>query len=392
MALVPAPITVPPSPLSFVDLAPEMRLTIYKQLFKRSDTINLIINEQGNVEHDRGDNLHDKLLVQLLATHSTIYQEGAPILYEGNKFIIDWNTFGGIGRGTQHVSDFLLVIDIDCADGEVWSFVKPIKDLVKLIPGLKKIGLKFKHASRLLAAGVELSTALTPCAPMLEGPALELCLSILKDDELARNGRSYEDLFQSEIEEIHATLRAPGAKLQDIADDYDLGNNVITKFHSSNLLAISLTGPMSPSWIDIIEEHKCKPKGCAFIKILVEESKENEDDTFSRKRIHYKWKRIQDTERNPQEKPLTHHWRPKLPLKDLQRLKECFGEAAFVYPGSDDGQSETTSGSDSDEAEEGENASEHEDNADEDAGDDAGTGDGGEDGELDGLSGGFEEL
>src|SRR5947199_7094673 len=82
----PSPITVATArPFPFLDLRTELRVSIYRLLFRRESQIWLT----GHCAHHSGHDGDARIEIGLLLSCRKVYDEASPVLYDTNQFAVN---------------------------------------------------------------------------------------------------------------------------------------------------------------------------------------------------------------------------------------------------------------------------------------------------------------
>ncbi|KIX96594.1 uncharacterized protein Z520_07860 [Fonsecaea multimorphosa CBS 102226] len=332
--------TAAPKQRSFWDIPTEVRLEIYELLYCQPKPIRLFLNADGRLKRMRinlvplGGHPDPEIPTQAFRVDKKFYQEASPVLYQRNKFNMNWENLSKFfSKWDQGITSRLEAIDIYCGRGPAWGFVSVIRVLVDKMPGVRELNIIFYSSSRLLAATLETSSAITPCASMFPGPELEL---ILHPEKLSREWNP--GMSRPDVAAICKAIREGNAKLADIWPA-NLPVNNLTRFCAPNLSLIRLSGRISRRVLPKILRHRCLPGDCFWMKVAqgVEEGsadketgKEEHSCKMSEKEdnqpigdvLHYKWKAMDPRERTDIPEVNMRQWHPPLTEKEKQKVRD----------------------------------------------------------------------
>ncbi|KIW25324.1 uncharacterized protein PV07_08511 [Cladophialophora immunda] len=323
-----------PAKLSFYDFPAEVRLEIYEMLFCYSGPIQLVLDNDGKIKRD---DTHLRWFASIPVHAFTVAkkfgQEAASVLYQRNKFSMDWeNLRKFLPKWDQGLSSHLGAITIFCAGGPAWGFVSVTRKLADKMPGLREIHFELWGSLRLAAAALETSSAITPCASVFPGPELELAVQPIKFS-LYDAGKGGPD-----FDAIRTTLRRDYAKLADIWPQ-NLPTSSITRFFAPNLSVIRFSGRISSNVLTTILRHRCLPGDC-FWKDVTQELKEGHTDKLTGERkncgqktkkqdsdpngsfIYYKWTAKDPLERTDIPEVNMRQWYPPLTEREKQKVRD----------------------------------------------------------------------
>ncbi|KIW93169.1 uncharacterized protein Z519_05774 [Cladophialophora bantiana CBS 173.52] len=325
--------TCAPATLSFFDIPAEVRVEIYELLYCFPRTVHLAFEDdrKGKFKHWRDYpvtrlfNCEPALPVHALVVAKKFYQEASLVLYQRNKFRIEWEDLNdALTQWNQKFNICLSAIDLLCECGPAWGFVPAIRALIDKMPGLREINIKIHGSCRLSAAALETSNAIVPCASMFGGPDLELIAIPLNHNYCDEIGGGRD------VEAIINTIRQENSKLADIWPQ-TLPTKSITRFNAPNLSLVRLCGHIDPRLLAKIEQHKCLPGDCRWMKVGQEAKtvdtgsetwkKDNLGD-LARNCLHYKWRAMDPRERTDIPVINMRQWHPPLTEKEKRKVRD----------------------------------------------------------------------
>lgn len=291
----------------------EIRLNVYKFMFVHWEPIRLEVKRDGTIKALNVSSV--SLSLQMLETCRQVRLEATPIVYQCNNYIVPWEKFQLHQSPRPVMSDYLRTITIDCTSGDIWGFVKPIKDLSKLLTGLREINLTFGASGRFMAAALEISNAIPACSQSFAQPVLQLIVSP-KDDDLAyHEGSQY-------LYSINHTLMRSSTRLRDILRHGGPRPTelLITPNDAPRLPLIKLIGQACRRLKPVFEAHRCSVGLCGFVKDREELMKRDNTMVEPVRRHHYTWREVNGPRSDVD--PNMKQWLPDIPNKHKEILRE----------------------------------------------------------------------
>ncbi|ETI20324.1 hypothetical protein G647_08358 [Cladophialophora carrionii CBS 160.54] len=313
----------------FFDLAVELRLKVYQQLFGFAEPIKLIVDGTGLFKHERTNPAADKIPVHVFRLNKKTYLEASPVLFKCNIFALDLSTLrAGLARPEpmyKHVES----LEVCWTVGTCWGYVQTVKAAGEKMPALRKLELKFEQPRAVLAASLEFCSAIMACAPLIGSPELRLCAHLSESEEWTSGGADNRYDFP-----IRTALARAGSTLRDIQPHPNFHVSPLTRSILPELHLIQLTGKITPSLLHKIEQHVCEMGECTWVRTGEEDSQRHADGTNTGRRIHLRWGKSDGTLVRPcvPEVDMLQFY-PELSKSEKKKIQEFFASFQQVVGG-----------------------------------------------------------